>query len=146
MKLLETGQAMKYEVTVLLVGLAVGSAMGVSAHHSVAKMYDENRTMTIEGEVTHFLDNSPHALVHLVVQGDRGRPRTWAVEFDDPDKLSSSGGTHEALRPGDRIAVCGNPGRDPGEYRLRMLALERPSDGLSMRSEIGLSRFQCADS
>ncbi len=134
---------MKHSVVILLVAMAVGSVMRVGAHHSVAAVYDENRTMTIEGKVALFLDYRPHAVVHLVVQGDRGRTRTWAVEFDTATKLISSGISHEALRQGDRISVCGNPGRDPGKYKLRMLTLRRSSDGLSLRSEQRLTRGQC---
>ena len=135
---------MKRRVFMLAVTVAVGSAMGVGAHHSVATVYDESRTMTLEGEIGRFLNHQPHALLHLVVRGGRGRTRTWAVEFDTADRLISSGVSREALRPGDRITVCGNPGRDPGAYRLRMLTLRQPSDGLSLWSEQRLIRATCA--
>ena len=132
---------MKRTIVMLVVAMAVGSAMGIGAHHSVATVYDESRTMTLEGEIGRFLNYQPHALLHLVVRDNRGRPRTWAVEF--ANKLSSSDMSQAALRPGDRIAVCGNPGRDPGAYRLRMLTLRRPSDGLALRSEQRLTRATC---
>ena len=135
---------MKRRVVTLAVAVAVGSVMGVGAHHSVATVYDESRTMTLEGKIGRFLDNQPHALLHLSVRGGRGRTRTWAVEFDTANKLSSSRVSQAALRLGDRITVCGNPGRDPGTYRLRMLLLRRPSDGLSLRSEQRLTRATCA--
>ncbi|MEE8217694.1 MAG: DUF6152 family protein [Vicinamibacteria bacterium] len=135
---------MKRRVVMLVVAMAVGSAMGVGAHHSVATVYDESRTMTLEGEIGRFLNYQPHALLHLVVRGGRGRTRAWTVEFDTASKLSSSGVSQAALRSGDRITVCGNPGRDPGAYRLRMLTLRRPSDGLSLRSEQRLTRATCA--
>ncbi len=135
---------MNRRVVLLVVAVAVGSAMGVGAHHSVATVYDESRTMTLEGEIGRFLNSQPHALLHLVVRGGRGRTRTWAVEFDTASKLSSSGVSQAALRPGDRITVCGHPGRDPGAYRLRMLTLRRPSDGLSLRREQCLTRATCA--
>ncbi len=40
--------------------MAVGSAMGVGAHHSVATVYDESRTMTLEGEIGRFPNHQPH--------------------------------------------------------------------------------------
>ncbi len=135
---------MKRRVVRLAVAVAVGSAMGVGAHHSVATVYDESRTMMLEGEIERVLNLQPHAWLHLVVAGGRGRTRTWAVEFDTASKLSSSGVSQAALRPGDRITICGNPGRDPGAYRLRMLTLRRPSDGLSIWSEPRLIRATCA--
>ena len=135
---------MKRRVVLLAVAAAVGSAMGVGAHHSVATVYDESRTMTLEGEIERVLNLQPHAWLHLVVGGGRGPTRTWAVEFDTASKLSSSGVSQAALRPGDRITVCGNPGRDSGAYRLRMLTLRRPSDGLSLWSEQRFIRATCA--
>ena len=81
------------------------------------------------------LHQVPHPSVHLAVEDDWGSTRTWAVELDAEHELTGSALNRAALRPGDRIAVCGNPGRDPGEYMLRMLTLERLSDGWSVASE-----------
>ena len=108
---------MNRRVVLLVVAVAVGSAMGVGAHHSVATVYDESRTMTLEGEIERVLNLQPHAWLHLVVGGGRGPARTWAVEFDTASKLSSSGVSQAALLPGDRSTLWGHAGRDPGADR-----------------------------
>ena len=65
--------------------------------------------------------------------------------FDAARWLTGSATEPPVLSPGDLVTVCGNPGRDPGEYRLRMLALQR-SDGVSLRSPVSLAETQCLGS
>ena len=138
---------MKRTLVMLLVGFGVGSVVRAGAHHSVSARFDENRTMTIEGTVERLVYQNPHVLMHLVVMDTHGDRRTWAVEFDAAaDALRRQGWKEDALRPGELVRVCGNPGRDPGEYRLRMLTLERMSDGLSVGRVSGQDDRGCASS
>jgi hypothetical protein len=134
---------MGWRLVVWAVALGPLWAGQVVAHHPVSAIYDEGQVVTIEGTVTRMVYQMPHPRVDLAVESSAGPTRTWAIEFDElklPDMASASRPT---LKPGDRITVCGNPGRDPGEYRLRMLALVR-SDGLSLRSKASLADAQCA--
>ena len=126
--------------SVLLLGVMAMSPL--AAHHSAWDIYDEGQTMTIVGTVELVVDRMPHPSVELVVQGQGVHERTWAVEFDAAHRLTGSAGEPPLLLPGDRVTVCGNPGRDPGAHRLRMLALQR-RDGLSLRSPVGLAEMQC---
>ena len=117
------------------------------AHHSITAVYDLSQTTTVEGRVGRVFYQNPHAFVHLLVAGERGGSRTWAVELEGPAKLREQAVTVETLQPGDRLTVCGNPGRNAGEYRLLMLTLERSSDGLSVsRSSAGRSLIPSAPS
>ena len=129
----------------VLVWLVLGGLLGVQvmAHHAVGSVYDEGQTVTIEGTIGVLVIRQPHPLVHLAVDGREGRDRTWAIELDGVEPPPAPGATWSSLRPGDRITVCGNPGRDPGDYRVRMLALQR-SDGLTVRSSVSLADTQCA--
>ena len=130
----------------IIVGLAAFGALSaaqVAAHHPISAVYDEEQAVTVEGMVARVAYQKPHPMVDLVVESRSGMTRTWAIEFDDlrlPDVAAVGRST---LEPGDRVTVCGNPGRDPGEYKLRMLVLER-SDGLSLRSKVSLADAQCA--
>ena len=112
--------------------LVTVSLVPAGAHHSITEVYDLSQTMTIEGRVGRVVYQNPHALVHLLVAGEQGRSRTWAVELEGTAKLREQAVSVETLQPGDRLTVCGNPGRNAGEYRLLMLTLERSSDGLSV--------------
>ena len=125
-----------------MVGFVGVSVVHVAAHHAVSSAFDERRTVTVEGVVLRIVDRNPHPLVDLVVENGVGWKRTWSVEFGAASHLRRSAEPVE-LRPGDQIAVCGNPGRDAGQYRLRMLTLERRSDGYLLTNRIGLLGARC---
>ena len=48
-----------------------------------------------------------------------------------------SGVTRESLKVGDEITVTARPSRVPGEYRVLMVRLVRPSDGFTWGSRGG---------
>ena len=130
-------------LAVVLAGCSVSSVQA-GAHHLITEVYDVGRTATIEGRVDRFVYQDPHSFVHLQVPGRRGRPLIWAVELEGAARLRQLGVNSRTLRPGDRLTVCGNPGRDAGQYRLLMLALERPRDGLSVRRTTEEWQLDCA--
>lgn len=118
-------------VATLLFAVSVGSA--ASAHHSFTATYDETQKVKIEGEIAQFLFRNPHSMIHVSAPGPDGAVHRWAIEWAGVSALSGSGVTHESLRIGDHVVVTGNPGRNPEEYRLRLLSLERPADGFSWK-------------
>ena len=120
---------MKRSLRVLIpLGLIV-AGLPIRAHHAIAEIYDEERTLVLEGEVASFLFGNPHSIVHLRVRDPRGSVHTWAVEWRAAERLRRQGLRAEALRPGDLVTVCGHPGRDPGDYRLHLLNVARLSPG-----------------
>jgi hypothetical protein len=107
--------------------LLVGSAAW--AHHSFSATYDETAKVRIEGEIAQFLFRNPHSMVHVSAAADDGTVYRWTIEWAGVGTLSGEGVTRESLRIGDHVVVTGNPGRNPEEHRLRLLSIERPSDG-----------------
>ena len=97
----------------------------MQAHHAISEIYDEERTVVLEGEVASFLFGEPHSMVHVRVPDDQGDIKTWAVEWRGARLLETKGWTAEGLAAGDHVRICGNPGRDPGAYRLYLLQLAR---------------------
>ena len=124
---------MRVRSLLLAVGVAVVAAQPGGAHHVISEVYDIGRILTVEGEVDRIGYRDPHSFLHLRVAVDGSVSRTWSVELEGAAKLRQLGMEPETLRPGDRITVCGNPGRDAGQYRLLMLVLTRSSDGLAVR-------------
>ena len=119
-----------YDGTIVLEGRAASflSRSPIHAHHAVSDVYDDERTIVLEGRVASFLFGNPHSMVHIrVPDGDGGH--TWAVEWRAASRLQSLGWTADALHVGDRVRVCGNPGRDPGAYRLYLLNVTRVEPG-----------------
>lgn len=124
---------MRVRTLLLAIGVAAASVQPGGAHHVISEVYDIGRILTLEGEVDRIGYRDPHSFLHLRVAGDGSGARTWSIELEGAAKLHQLGMERGTLRPGDRITVCGNPGRDAGQYRLLMLVLTRPSDGLAVR-------------
>src|SRR6185436_366170 len=74
--------------------LAVGSARGL-AHHSAA-MFDEKKTITVEGEVKEFQLTNPHPWLLVDVKDKAGKVSTWGFEAEGPSPLARAG-----IKPSD---------------------------------------------
>lgn len=120
---------MKSKLFIML--LAGVSMLGVRAfaHHSFAATYFEDKKVTIDGKLVQFLYRNPHSFLHVEAPDDKGQMQTWAIEWGAGGQLGRQGVTRETLKPGDHVIVVGNPGRNPDDHRMRMVSIERPSDG-----------------
>ena len=114
--------------TIVLEGDAAPFRFG-NPHHPISDVYDEERTVVLEGDVTSFLFGNPHSMVHLRVADRDGDLHTWAVEWRAASRLRRLGWTAADINVGDRVKMCGNPGRDPGGYRLYLLNVTRVLPG-----------------
>jgi hypothetical protein len=108
------------------VGITAGSLYG---HHSFAATYKETETQKIDGSVVQFLFRNPHSFLHVDAPDEKGVMQTWAIEWGGGGQLGRQGVTRDTLRPGDRVIVVGQPGRNPEDHRLRMVNITRPEDG-----------------
>jgi hypothetical protein len=118
--------------TLLALAIAAGAIVSggqALAHHSFAATYFEDKTQKIEGNLVQFLYRNPHSFVHVEGPDEKGVMQRWAVEWGAGGQLGRQGVTRETLKPGDRVIVVGNPGRNPDDHRLRMVNITRPSDG-----------------
>ena len=115
-------------VAVAVVALALGARAW--AHHSFAATYLEDQSVTIEGRLVQFLLRSPHSFVHVMVEEPDGSMARYVVEWGSPAQLRGKV-SRDTLRPGDRVIISGNPGRNPADHRVRLLEFERPEDGWS---------------
>jgi len=80
------------------------AAGAVFAHHSMAAMYDESRTITVNGIVTNFDWTNPH--VWLFVDAENG---TWQIEFASRLELKRSGWTADSIKLGDQVTITASP-------------------------------------
>ena len=113
----------------LVAGAMVISSGRAYAHHSFAATYFEDKTQKIEGNLVQFLYRNPHSFVHVEAPDEKGTMQRWAVEWGAGGQLGRQGVTRETLKPGDKVVIVGNPGRNPEDHRLRMVNITRPSDG-----------------
>lgn len=110
-----------------------------NAHHSFAATYLEDHQIEIEGELVMFMFRNPHSFVHVmgVSKDDKTRtPYRWAVEWGGLTQLARQNVTRDSLKPGDRVIITGNPGRNPADHRVRMQSLLRPKDGFGWKGVV----------
>jgi hypothetical protein len=120
---------MKARLLMMLAIALVAGSVAARAHHSFAATYDETRTIKIEGKLVQFLFRNPHSFVHVMAPDDKGQMQRWAVEWGGTGVLGAQGVNRETLKPGDVVVITGPPGRDPADFRMRMITLLRPLDG-----------------
>ena len=124
--------------TVFLILCAFVLVAGVArAHHSYGATYDTKKEIKLEGKLAQFVYRNPHSFVHILAKDESGEMQRWAVEWSGTAQLANSGVQRDSLKVGDAIVVSGRPSRVPGEYRVLMVRLVRPSDGFSWGSRAG---------
>jgi hypothetical protein len=106
------------------------SAPAASAHHAIAGVYEGYAELTLDAVVTEFRFVNPHPKILVSVTSADGVAQNWTLEMDNRWELAELGFEVETLRPGDRIIVAGNPGRNV-ENALYVRKLERPADGFN---------------
>ena len=94
-----------------IVALLAAGTGRVIAHHSAA-MFDEKKTITVEGEVKEFQLTNPHSWLLVDVKDKSGKVTTWGFEAEGPSTLARAGIKPSDLRPGTGLKITGNPMKD----------------------------------
>jgi hypothetical protein len=95
--------------------LAAGSVL---AHHSFA-MFDQSRTITLQGTVRDFRWTNPHVFIELRVSNANGADEDWSIEMSSPEHLARAGWRPGTLKPGDALTLDIHPlidGDKGGQY------------------------------
>ena len=91
--------------------LALGAAFQASAHHSFA-MFDNSKSVTLEGTIKEFQWSNPHIWVQVLVKDLDGNEVEWSVEGGSPNGLARQGWKRNSLKPGDRTSIVIHPLKD----------------------------------
>ncbi len=102
-----------------LLVLASGSA---SAHHS-ATMFEQTRTVTVEGVVKEFQWTNPHSWLLVDVTDKSGKVTTWGFEAEGPSTLQRAGIRPSEFKPGTKVTMTGRPMRDGRPAAIWVLAV-----------------------
>ena len=84
--------------------------------------------MSIDGELLQFVYRNPHALLQVMAPDANRQMQRWTVEWEARGQLDHQGVTSMTLKPGDRVVITGNPGKNPARS-LAARADDRPSEG-----------------
>jgi hypothetical protein len=85
-----------------------GSAL---AHHSFA-MFDQSKTVTIQGTVKDFRWTNPHVFIQVMVKNDAGVEEEYSIEMTSPEHLVRTGWKPGTLKAGDKVTLNIHPLRD----------------------------------
>jgi len=82
-------------------------ASAALAHHGDAGRFEDELT-TVSGSVVVLQLINPHSAIVMTVPDENGRPVTWHVEMEAPQRLQSEfGWNRNTLPAGTRITVTG---------------------------------------
>ena len=95
----------------LTAGYLAIASLPVRAHHSVA-MFEEKKTITVEGVVKEFQYTNPHSWLLVDVTDKSGKVTTWGFESEGPSTLQRAGIRPSALPVGTKLTVTGRPMKD----------------------------------
>jgi hypothetical protein len=124
-------------ITLMIITAILIGAVSAGAHHSVAALYDANKTIKIEGTIISFSFRSPHSLLIVEAPDSQGKVQRWDVAWNAARELAGQNITRESLKAGDKVVISGNPGRRAEDHIVRMVAFLRPSDGLTWGNRAG---------
>ena len=106
-------------VAVVILLAAAGSA---SAHHS-ATMFEQTKTITVEGVVKEFQWTNPHSWLLVDVTGKDGKVTTWGFEAEGPSTLQRAGIRPSEFKAGTRVTMTGRPMKDGRPAAIWVLAV-----------------------
>jgi hypothetical protein len=125
------------KVFLLVLAGVLLAATAAYAHHSFGATYNSKEQIKVEGKLVQFVFRNPHSFVYIEAPDDKKVTQRWAIEWSGAAALGGQGVTRDTLRVGDLVIVTGRPSRTPGEYRVQMLTLKRPADGLTWGNRAG---------
>lgn len=107
---------------VLALGALVVMAVPGLAHHS-ATMFDDKKTITVEGVVKKFEYTNPHSWLWVDVTGKDGKVTTWGFEAEGPSTLQRAGIRPSVFPPGTKVTMTGRPMKDGTPAAIWVLAV-----------------------
>jgi hypothetical protein len=95
---------------VILGAMAAAVTTGL-AHHS-ATMFEEKKTITVEGVVKEFQYSNPHSWLLVDVTEANGKVTTWGFEAEGPSTLQRAGIRPSEFPVGTKLTITGRPMKD----------------------------------
>ena len=104
---------------------AAAVAAPALAHHSFA-MFENDKTVSLQGTVKEFEWSNPHAWMDVTVMDANGGTQEWAFEMASPLQLVSHGWKKDTVKPGDKITIQAHPLKD-GTHGGSYVSITLPS-------------------
>ena len=105
-----------------VVALLLAAAGSAWAHHS-ATMFEQTKTITVEGVVKEFQWTNPHSWLLVDVTDKNGKVTTWGFEAEGPSTLQRAGIRPSEFKAGTRVTMTGRPMKDGRPAAIWVLAV-----------------------
>jgi hypothetical protein len=102
---------MKKSSILAIFAVFIIASIPLAAHHS-ATMFDQSKTITVQGVVKEWQLTNPHSWLLVEVTGKDGKKVVWGFEAEGPSTLQRSGIRPSDLKVGTKVTITGNPMRD----------------------------------
>ena len=123
---------MRRNLSAVLACLLVMAATPIRAHHSFA-MFDQTKTVTLEGTVVTYDWVNPHMHIHVMIK-EGSLQGEWDVEGASTNISTREGWTRNTFKSGDKISVTIHPLRDGAKGGSLMYAIS--PDGRKLYHDI----------
>jgi hypothetical protein len=104
---------MRTKLAAVVAGLALASAVSLSAHHSFSAEFDATKTFKYTGPVTKVEWMNPHTFFYIDVKDEKtGKVVNWGMEMGSPNILMRQGWRRDTMKVGDVVTVDGSLAKD----------------------------------
>jgi hypothetical protein len=90
--------------------LTVGAQ--VQAHHAVASVYDLNKEIVLQGELTKLNFRNPHSNLLLTVPNADGTKTEWVLTTASLQVLNRAGVNNTSIKTGEILKITALPARN----------------------------------
>jgi Family of unknown function (DUF6152) len=108
-----TGAAMnRLAIQLVAVGGLLAVATQLQAHHAVASVYDLNKEIVIEGQLTKLNFVNPHPNMLVAVPNADGTVTQWTLTTASIQNLTRQGINKTSIKPGESLKITILPARN----------------------------------
>ena len=84
----------------------------VQAHHAVASVYDLNKEVVLQGQLTKLNFVNPHSNLHLAVPNPDGTTTEWVLTTASIQVMTRQGLNKTSIKPGEILKITVLPARN----------------------------------
>lgn len=110
--------------------LGIGMTLTAQAHHSLG-MFEDSKTLTLEGTVTHYEWVNPHAEIFVDIADTSGTESEWKIEGGSLGMMIRGGWRADTLMLGDKVTLVVHPPRNDAK-NLAQLVTVTVADGRTL--------------
>ena len=105
--------------------LMVGAEL--QAHHAVASVYELNKEVVLQGQLTKLNFTNPHSSLHLAVPNPDGTSTEWVLTTASIQVLTRQGLSKTSIKPGETLKITVLPARNgnPAGFIRRLELADR---------------------